>query len=125
MNKTLVLGASANERRYSNMAIQRLVSHHIPTVAIGLKEASVAGIPIDTGKPYYTDIDTVTLYLNPKRQSDYYEYIIGLKPKRVIFNPGTENLEFYAYLKECNIEVVPACTLVMLATNQYKTQKSE
>ena len=125
MKKTLVIGASPNEQRYSNKAIQRLRAHKIPTVAIGLKEGEVAGVKIDTGKPQYADVDTVTLYINPQRQPDYYDYIIGLKPKRVIFNPGTENLEFYAFLEECNIEVLKACTLVMLATNQYKAQERE
>lgn len=117
--KTLVLGASLKPNRYSNMAIHKLVRYDQPVVALGLREGEVAGVKIDTGLPQYEDVDTVTLYLNPQRQQEYYDYIISLDPQRVIFNPGTENPEFYSLLKEKDIEVVPACTLVMLSTNQY------
>ena len=117
--KTLVLGASLNPSRYSNLAINRLVSYDQPTVAIGLKKGEIAGVPISTEKENFEDIDTVTLYLNKQRQKEYYEYIVSLKPKRVIFNPGTENPEFYAVLRKNNIEVEVACTLVLLGTNQY------
>ncbi len=117
--KTLVLGASANPARYSYMAIKKLVSYEHPVVAIGLKEEEVAGVKIHTIQLPLTNIDTVTLYLNPSRQRDYYNYIIGLEPKRVIFNPGTENPEFYQLLRQNKIEVEIACTLVMLSMNQY------
>ena len=117
--KTLVLGASANPARYSYMAIRSLVSREHPVVGIGLKEEEVAGVKIHTKQIPLKNIDTVTLYLNPARQRDYYNYIIGLEPKRVIFNPGTENPEFYQLLKSNNIQVEPACTLVMLSTGQY------
>mgnify|MGYP001043584416 CR=1 FL=1 len=117
--KTLVLGAYLKPDRYSNIAIHRLVSSKQPTVAIGLKQGDVKGIVIDTDNKDYTNIHTVTLYLNPKRQEPFYDYILSLKPSRVIFNPGTENLEFYKILKDKKIEVEVACTLVMLATNQY------
>lgn len=117
--KTLVLGASLNLSRYSNLAINRLVSYDQPTVAIGLEKGEIAGVSISTEKESFEDIDTVTLYLNPQRQKEYYEYIISLKPKRVIFNPGTENPEFYVLLQKNNIEVEVACTLVLLGTNQY------
>lgn len=117
--KTLVIGASLNPSRYSNLAINRLVSYDQPTVAVGLKKGDVAGVSISTEKEKFEDIDTVTLYLNPQRQKEYYEYILSLKPKRVIFNPGTENPEFYELLKKNNIEVEVACTLVLLGTNQY------
>ncbi|MDX1278101.1 CoA-binding protein [Oceanihabitans sediminis] len=120
MNKrTLVIGASLNPDRYSNMAINRLVNHNHETLAIGLRNGEVAGVNIDTELKPYEDVDTVTLYLNPKRQEEYYDYIVSLKPKRVIFNPGTENPEFYAILKENNIAFETACTLVLLGTNQY------
>ncbi len=119
MKKTLVLGASVKEQRYSNIAIHRLLSHKVPTVAIGLREGKVGGIPIEIGKPHLENVDTVTLYLSPKNQIEYYDYIVGLKPKRVIFNPGTENPELYHYLDKYDIKVITACTLVMLATNQY------
>ena len=117
--KTLVLGASLKPNRYSNYAIQRLVANNIETVAFGLKAGEISGIMVDTGLLPYQDINTVTLYLSPKRQNDYYDYVVSLKPKRVIFNPGTENSEFYAVLKEKNIPFEAACTLVLLATNQY------
>lgn len=117
--KTLVLGASLNPSRYSNLAINRLVSHNQPVVAVGLKLGEVAGISITNQKEDFTEVDTVTLYLNAKRQPEYYEYIISLDPHRVIFNPGTENPEFYKMLREVGIEVEIACTLVLLGTNQY------
>ncbi|MCC4214210.1 CoA-binding protein [Leeuwenhoekiella parthenopeia] len=117
--KTLVLGASENPSRYSNMAINRLVQKEQPVVAVGLREGSVAGVAIDTGKPAYEDVHTVTLYLNATRQEEYYEYILGLKPERVIFNPGTENPFFAKKLKAAGIEPDYACTLVLLGTNSY------
>ena len=117
--KTLVLGASLKEVRYSNIAIHRLIAKGHEIKAFGLRQGEVNGITIDTELINYQDIDTVTLYLNSKRQEAYYNYIIDLKPKRVIFNPGTENAEFYNLLKENNIDFEVACTLVLLATNQY------
>ena len=117
--KTLVLGASSNPERYSFMAINRLLQHNHEVVAIGLKNENVLGITIQTGFPEVNDVHTVTLYLNPLRQVDYYDYIINLNPKRVIFNPGTENPEFFDLLKKNNILVEVACTLVLLGTNQY------
>jgi len=117
--KTLVLGASANPARYSTMAIKSLTSRGYPVVGIGLKEEETSGVKIHTKQIPLKNIDTVTLYLNPARQKDYYNYIIGLEPKRVIFNPGTENPEFYQLLRQNKIEVEVACTLVMLSINQY------
>jgi len=117
--KTLVLGASLKPNRYSYLALERLAGNDHPVVAIGLRKGTVAGIEIETEMKPTTDIDTVTLYLNPQRQAQYYEYIISLAPNRVIFNPGTENPEFYALLNAQQIEVEVACTLVLLGTNQY------
>lgn len=117
--KTLVLGASLKADRYSNIAVHRLVSNNQSTVALGLREGVIEGIKIDTKNKAYDNIHTITLYLNPERQTPYYDYILSLKPKRVIFNPGTENPEFYKLLEAHNIKVEIACTLVMLATNQY------
>ncbi|AFL81544.1 putative CoA-binding protein [Aequorivita sublithincola DSM 14238] len=119
MKKTLVLGASLNSSRYSNLAINRLVNHGHTVKAVGLREGTVAGLTISTEKEAFENIDTVTLYLNPKRQEEFYDYIVSLKPKRVIFNPGTENPEFYEILQKNNIESEVACTLVLLGTNQY------
>lgn len=117
--KTLVLGASENPSRYSNIAINRLTGYDHPVVAIGRRKGNVAGIEFDTDTPEYENINTVTLYLNPTNQQPYYDYILSLKPKRVIFNPGTENEELMTLLRDNNIEPVIACTLVMLSTNQY------
>ena len=117
--KTLVLGASLKPNRYSNYAVQRLVVNKFETVAFGLKKGEISGVEISTELIPYKDVHTVTLYLNPERQQEYYEFVISLNPKRVIFNPGTENPEFYTILKENNIVFETACTLVLLATNQY------
>lgn len=117
--KTLVLGASANPSRYSYIAINRLTNSGHPVEAIGLKEETVAGIKIQKNHPPLSGIHTVTLYLNPSRQEDYYDYIVNLKPKRVIFNPGTENPELYDLLRQNDIEIEVACTLVLLSIDQY------
>ncbi|MFD2823258.1 CoA-binding protein [Lacinutrix iliipiscaria] len=117
--KTLVLGASLKPDRYSNMALRKLVNYKYETVAFGMKAGEEAGVVIDTQLKTYQDLDTVTIYLNPKRQKAYYEYIVALKPKRVIFNPGTENPEFYEILDDNHIAYEVACTLVLLSTNQY------
>ncbi|MFK5983734.1 MAG: CoA-binding protein [Flavobacteriaceae bacterium] len=119
MKETLVIGASLNPVRYSNIAINRLVEKGHWIVAIGLREGIVAGIKIIKEKKSFKKIDTVTLYLNPKRQVDYYDYILSLKPSRVIFNPGTENPEFYRILDKNDISYEAACTLVLLSTGQY------
>jgi len=119
MKKTLVIGASENPSRYSNMAIKRLLDNNHEVVALGIKNGTVAGIPIETERKNFEAIDTVTLYVGPKRQPDYYQYILDLEPKRVIFNPGTENPELYSLLHENGIEAEVACTLVLLASQQY------
>lgn len=126
LKHTLVLGASLKASRYSNIAIQRLRKYNHPVTAVGLVEGRVGDTDIisfdsafakaDTLK---NNIDTVTLYLNPKRQEDYYSFIVKMQPKRVVFNPGTENPAFYTILKENGIPYEVACTLVLLATNQY------
>jgi predicted CoA-binding protein len=117
--KTLVLGASTKPARYSFLAIEKLVGKGHSVLAIGQNAGEVAGIKIQTKAIPLKNIDTVTLYLNPLRQRDYYNYIVEAQPKRVIFNPGTENPEFYQLLKLNDIKVEIGCTLVMLATNQY------
>ena len=117
--KTLVLGASLNPDRYSNMVLNRLSLKEIEVVAFGLKSGTVSGIYIDTDLKPYLGVHTVTLYLNPKRQEAYYDYIISLKPERVIFNPGSENLVFFGLLNEASITFQVSCSLVLLSTNQY------
>ena len=117
--KTLILGASENPGRYSYLALKRLkVSNH-PVVAIGKKKGKVEDIVINNEQIPISDIDTVTLYLNPQNQKAYYNYIISLHPKRIIFNPGTENNELEDLARKNKIEVLEACTLVMLSTGQY------
>jgi predicted CoA-binding protein len=117
--KTLVLGASAKPDRYASKAITMLVEKGHSVLAIGQNSGEVAVIKIQTKAIPLKNIDTITLYLNPKRQRDYYNYIVESNPKRVIFNPGTENPELYQLLELNNIKVEVACTLVLLTTNQY------
>jgi len=117
--KTLVLGASENPSRYSHLALQRLQSLDHPVVAIGKHKGMVGDTVIETEKKEWKDIDTVTLYLNPINQKEYYNYILSLKPRRIIFNPGAENEELAELATSKGIKPVEACTLVMLATNQY------
>lgn len=117
--KTLVLGATTRTDRYANMAINSLVNKGHSVVAIGQQSGEVAGVKIQTKAVPVKNIDTVTLYLNPINQREYYNYIIEAQPKRVVFNPGTENPEFYQLLRSNNIEVEVACTLVLLTTEQY------
>lgn len=118
-NKTLVIGASLKKERYSNKAIRMLRENNIDIFALGLRKGIVADVEIETERLNFELIDTVTLYLNPKRQEEYYDYIIGLQPRRIIFNPGTENQDFIDLLEENKIETEIACTLVLLSTNQY------
>ena len=117
--KTLVFGASLNPSRYSNMAMHKLIAHGNEVVAFGLREGTVEGVKIDAALIAYKDIDTITLYMNASRQAPFYDYLILLKPERVIFNPGTENPEFFRRLLDAKIDFEMACTLVMLGTNQY------
>jgi len=117
--KTLVLGASDNPSRYSYLALHRLRSHGHPVVAIGKKNGMVGDVPIEKEKKEWEDVNTVTLYLNPTHQKQYYDYILSLKPRRIIFNPGAENDELFALAKKSGIIPIEACTLVLLSTNQY------
>lgn len=117
--KTLVLGASENPSRYSYLAIRRLQAHGQPVVAIGKRKGQVEDTTIMTEQPQMDDIHTITLYLNPTNQIPYYDYIMSLKPKRVIFNPGTENHELERKLAMIGTNTMEACTLVMLSAGQY------
>lgn len=118
--KTLVIGATTNPSRYAHVAINRLRSHGHDVVAVGIDEGTVADVPIIREKLPFNDIDTVTLYVRPAVQRESYEdYIVSLKPKRVIFNPGTENPAFENRLAKEGIEPIEACTLVMLSVGNY------
>ena len=117
--KTLIIGASENAERYANKAFHSLKKHQHEVVMIGNKEGVIDGVSIQKGTPLFNNIDTITLYLNPKNQEAYYDYILSLKPKRIIFNPGTENVELQEIAKKQGIEIQEACTLVLLSINQY------
>lgn len=112
--KVLVLGASENMDRYSNKAIRRLLAGGFEVVALGNREGKVDSVEIKKGSVEFDNIHTVTLYLNPQNQKPLYDYILSLKPKRVIFNPGTENPELKLLLDKHQIQSEEACTLVML-----------
>ena len=117
--KTLVLGASDNSSRYSYLAIQRLRSKGHDVIGIGKHTGTVEDVTIETTKQPIEELDTVTLYLNPLHQKEYYDYILSLKPKRIIFNPGAENEELKQLALQNNIQPMEACTLVLLSTGQY------
>lgn len=117
--KTLVLGATTNPARYAYLAADRLVAAGHDIVNIGIKTGESAGVEIQRADVVIPDIDTVTLYIGPQRQPEYYDYILETQPKRIIFNPGTENPELETLAKQQGIEVVRACTLVLLSTGQY------
>ncbi|HVX49155.1 MAG TPA: CoA-binding protein [Chitinophagaceae bacterium] len=117
--KTVVLGATDNPSRYSYLAVERLQAHNHPVVAIGRKEGTVGKVNIITGYPQEEDVDTVTLYLNQQNQKQYYNYILSLHPKRIIFNPGAENAELEKLATDNGIKPMEACTLVLLSTGQY------
>lgn len=119
MKKTLVIGASPKPERYGYMATELLKEYNHQVVPFGVGKGSIAGIEIENVLPLDKDFDTVTLYLSPPNQKPYYEYILDLHPKRVVFNPGTENPELENLLHENGIEPIEACTLVMLRTGQY------
>jgi predicted CoA-binding protein len=117
--KTLVLGASDNPERYSYLAINRLRSKGYPVVAIGRKKTKVADVEVEKEKKAFNDIDTITLYLSAAHQQEYYDYILSLHPKRIIFNPGAENNALYELAIANQIKPLEACTLVLLSTGQY------
>lgn len=118
-DRTLVLGASENPERYSNRAIKSLVNHGQKVAAIGLKNGVVSGVEFSKERQAFEDIDTVTLYLSRQNQVQYYDYILSLKPRRIIYNPGAENPELEALASKAGIENLEACTLVLLGTGQY------
>lgn len=117
--KTLIIGATTKPNRYAYIATRRLLEQGIDVVAIGSRKGHIANVPIHTDKPDFNSIDTVSLYVNANIQKEYYDYIMGLRPRRVIFNPGTENDIFKKLLEDNNIEAEYACTLVLLSTSQF------
>ncbi len=119
MKKTLIIGATPNADRYAYRAAHMLTAKGHPIVNVGIKLGEVAGVKIEKPADPYHDIDTVTLYIGPALQANYYDYILETNPKRVIFNPGTENPAFEKMLDMHGIEPVEACTLVLLSIGQY------
>jgi len=119
--KTVIIGVTTNPSRYAYLAASMLTEYKHEIVPIGLKKGEVFGkqILLINERPFVNDVDTVTLYIGPQHQPEHYEYILSLKPKRVIFNPGTENEEFEKLLATTGTETLQACTLVMLRSNQY------
>lgn len=116
---TVVIGASPNSDRYSYKATISLQHHQQPVYPIGIRNGKINDLDIITDKPHLENIDTVTLYVGPDNQAAWIDYILSLNPKRIIFNPGTENPEFEALAELKGIEAIEACTLVLLSINQY------
>lgn len=119
MKKTLVIGTSPNPDKYSYKAVISLLAHGHPIIPLGIKSGTINGLEILKGFPLIENLDTITLYLGAKRQVMYYDYILKLRPKRIIFNPGAENRELFDLARNNNIEAVEACTLVMLSIGAY------
>lgn len=119
MKKTIVIGASDNPERYSYKATIALQKHNHEVIPVGIRKGKINEIEIITEKNFFSDIDTVTLYVGPQNQAAWEDYIFSLKPKRVIFNPGTENPDFESRLSQKGIEPIEACTLVMLSIGNY------
>lgn len=119
MKKTLIIGATPNPTRYAYRAAQMLKSKGHDIVNVGIKKGEVAGVEIEKPDAIHNDVHTITLYIGPDLQDQYHDYILKTNPKRVIFNPGTENYKLEEFLKENAIEPIEACTLVMLSTGQY------
>lgn len=117
--KTVVIGASEKQGRYAAIAINMLHNKGFEVVPVGLRTGQVFGFPILAGQPVIDNVHTVTLYIRPEVQKPMYDYILSLKPKRIIFNPGTENREFEKLATDQGIETLEACTLVMLSVGSY------
>lgn len=116
---TAVIGASPNPERYAYLATQRLKRHGHKVFPVGIAKGEIDGEKILTDKPELKEIDTVTLYVGPKNQVSWIDYILGLRPKRIIFNPGTENPDLESKAAMQGIECIHGCTLVMLSTGEY------
>jgi len=121
VKKTVIIGATPNKARYAYLAARMLKEYNHEIVPVGIKDGEVFGHEILDifSKPKIDDVDTVTLYIGPHRQPEHMDYILGLKPKRIIFNPGTENDEFIRRAEDQGIEALEACTLVMLRSQQF------
>ncbi len=120
MNKaTLILGASENPERYSYLATEKLKKYGHTVYPVGVKAGKIKDSDILLNKPLIENVDTLSLYVGPKNQAEWYDYILQIKPKRLIFNPGTENAELQRLAQNAGIDCVEACTLVMLSVGTY------
>ncbi|NJB84933.1 hypothetical protein GGR26_000678 [Lewinella marina] len=119
MKTTLILGATPNPSRFAYLAAERLANRGHEIIPVGIKKGRIKGREILNGKPDVPEIDTVTLYIGPQHQPEYYDWLLRVAPRRIIFNPGTENAELVRLAREAGIEVVYGCTLVMLAGDSY------
>lgn len=121
MKKTVIIGATTDPSRYAYVAAGMLNDYGHEIVPLGIKKGTVFGKQIEDiyQKPVIKDVDTITLYIGPQRQPEWYDYIISLKPKRIIFNPGTENEDLEKLAEANGIEALEACTLVLLRSNQF------
>ena len=121
VKKTVVIGATANPARYAYIAARMLMEYNHEVVPVGIKDGALFGKEIldILEKPHVDGVDTITMYIGPQRQPPYYDYLLSLKPKRIIFNPGTENDVLEKMAEDKGIEAVHGCTLVMLRSNQY------
>lgn len=121
MKKTVIVGATENRSRYAYLAAEMLDEYKVEFVPVGIKQGNVLGkkiLDLRT-RPEIENVDTVTLYINPQHQKEWYDYFFKLKPKRIIFNPGAENPELKKSLEERGIHALEACTLVLLRSGQY------
>ncbi len=121
MKKTVIIGATNKPNRYAYFAAKKLTNNNHPILLLGIRKGQVLGVDIQDirTKPTLRDVDTVTMYINPTRQAEWENYILSLQPKRIIFNPGTENQDLAAKAREQGIETLNACTLVMLSAGTY------
>ena len=121
MKKTVIIGATNNTARFAYLAAEMLDKYKHEFIPVGIRKGDVLGKSIINinEKPIVAYIDTITLYIGPQHQPQWYDYLLSLKPKRIIFNPGTENPEFEKLAEASGVEALEACTLVMLRTGQY------
>ena len=117
--KTLILGATPDSSRYAYLAASRLVKAGHDIINVGIKKGEIAGVPIEPAGIIHTDVNTITLYIGSHNQPPLYNYILDTHPKRIIFNPGTENNELRKMANERGIETEYACTLVLLSIGEY------
>ena len=119
MSKTVVLGATSDFSKYSYKCIKSLIRHGHEAIPVGEQPGKIEGIEILTGTPQIPDVHTITLYLSPAKQKEYYDYILALNPSRIIFNPGTHNQELIDMAKEKGIKVAIDCTLILLSSDTF------